>query len=83
MDGTRFGLLCYDEWGDEYEKVLGIRDNLDTGEQEEFDTGEVRLVKAAGNRWGIRPDQCLFLEAAYQRRNQERLLKRIEALEHK
>ncbi|MBW9420150.1 tail fiber domain-containing protein, partial [Enterobacter roggenkampii] len=38
MDGTRFGLLCYDEWGDEYEKVLGIRDNLDTGEQEEFDT---------------------------------------------
>ena len=55
LDGTRYGLLCYDEW----------------------ESGE------AGNRWGIRPDQCLFLEAAYQRRNHQRLLARIEALEAK
>lgn len=74
LDGTRYGLLCYDEWDDQFEQVIG-----DDGEP----TGEVKLVVIAGNRWGIRPDQCLFLEAAYQRRNYERLLARVEALEAK
>lgn len=92
LDGTRYGLLCYDEWGDEYAPVMAMRDverqvieviGLDDDgtpiekitkiiEQEEYDTGEVRLVRAAGNRWGIRADQCLFLEAAYQRRERAR-----------
>ena len=42
---------------------------------------EKKLVKAAGNRYGIRYEEALSLEAALQRRNYERLLKRIEALE--
>ena len=74
LDGTRYGLLCYDEWEDQFEQVIG-----DDGEP----TGEMKLVVVAGNRWGIRPDQCLFLEAAYQRRNYQRLLARVEALEAK
>ena len=74
LDGTRYGLLCYDEWDDQFEQVVG-----DDGEP----TGEMELVVPAGNRWGIRPDQFLFLEAAYQRRNYERLLARVEALEAK
>ena len=71
--------------------VVDYRTDPDTGEAvevpvvhtESYDTGEKRLVTAAGNRWGIRPDQCLFLEAKLQRRNYERLLVRIEALEGK
>lgn len=72
LDGTRYGLLCYDEWGDKFEQSVG-----DDGEL----NGEMKLVVPSGNRWGIRPDQCMFLEAAYQRRNYQRLLSRVEALE--
>lgn len=72
LDGTRYGLLCYDEWGDEIEEVFG-----EDGEP----TGEMKLVKAAGNRWGIRADQCLFIEAAYQRRRCDRIEARLAALE--
>lgn len=93
LDGTRYGLLCYDEWDDEFEPVfadrevvtLEQRNDPETGEAEEvyvtciesYDTGEKRLVQAAGNRWGIRPDQCLFLEAAYQRRRCDRIEARL------
>lgn len=83
LNGTDYGLLCYDEWEDVYAPVMGTRENQDTGEPEEYDTGEVVLVLAKGDRWGIRPDQCLFLEAAYQRRNYQRLAARVEALEVK
>lgn len=92
IDGTRFGLLCYDEWEDEYRPVMGLRDvvtQYETPEgeiisrtsREEYDTGEVELVMAAGNRWGLRPDECLWLEAAYQRRKMERFEARLTALE--
>lgn len=101
VDGTRYGLLCYDEWGDEYAPVMAMRDVerkvieiigfeddgtpieqfRTTVEQEEYDTGEVQIVREAGNRWGIRADQCLFLEAAYQRRESQRIKKRLAAIE--
>lgn len=103
LDGTRYGLLCYDEWGDEYAPVMAMREVErkvtevigfeDDGtpieqirtvvEQEEYDTGEVQLVRAAGNRWGIRADQCLFLEAAYQRRRADHIEHRLAVLESK
>ena len=70
LDGTRYGLLCYDEWDDQLEQVIG-----DDGEP----TGEMKQVVVAGNRWGIRPDQCLFLEAAYQRRRCDRIEARLSA----
>lgn len=64
IDGTKYGLLCYDEWEDKYEKD---------------EDGNDVLVQKAGSRWGIRPDQCLFLEAAYQRRRCERIEARLSA----
>ncbi|MDK3166102.1 tail fiber domain-containing protein, partial [Aeromonas caviae] len=39
------------------------------------------LETPAGNRWGIRPDQCLFLLAAAQRRKMKALEDRIAAVE--
>lgn len=94
LDGTAYGLLCYDEWDEEWEEVTGeviesvpVQKNdgsIEIIKTSRFaSTGESRLKLAAGSRWGIRPDQCLFLEAAYQRRNYERLLRRVEALEGK
>lgn len=80
LNGCDYGLLCYDEWDDIYKL-----------EQEEFvdesgklswrATGNLVLDVPAGNRWGIRPDQCLFLEAAYQRRRCARIEERLAAIE--
>lgn len=92
LDGTRYGLLCYDEWEDRFEPVIATRTVqrlVDQGDgilvpvdiEEEYDTGEIRLVLAAGNRWGIRPDQCAFIEMAWQRRENQRILTRLLRLE--
>lgn len=70
LDGTRYGLLCYDEW----QETPSVLDN----------DGNVTVpAQQAGNRWGIRADQCLFLEAAYQRRRAERIEARLTAIEAK
>lgn len=63
LNAQDYGILCYDEWP--------ASDAL-------FDEDGNETVSAveAGNRWGIRADQCLWLEAAYQRRR----LDRIEAM---
>ena len=73
LDGCNYGLLCYDEWDDEYRDI----DVLD----EEGNSVGMRkeLVRTAGDRWGIRADQCLFLEAAYQRRRCDRIEARLSA----
>lgn len=39
------------------------------------------VTAEAGDRWGIREGQCLWLEAAWQRRRCERIEKRLDALE--
>lgn len=92
IDGTRFGLLCYDKWEDEYRPLMAFRTvtipyKTPEGESssysfiEEYDTGEKELVMAAGDQWGLRPDECLWLEAAYQRRRCERIEQRLDRLE--
>lgn len=80
-----FGGLCYDEWEDEYEPVMGTRrvEHADTDGNlvlvdEKYDTGEKRLVTKAGNRWSIRPDQCLWLRIAWMDREHNRKIKKIE-----
>lgn len=77
IDGFSLGLLCYDEWDSKAEII--------------DESGKV-LIPAieAGNRYGIRYEEALSLEAALQRRNYERmkdqyenLVARVEALESK
>ena len=72
IDPFAYGLLCYDEWGDQFEDVLDEDGNP---------TGEQRLVQAAGNRYGIRYEEALALEAALMRRTTKRLEARLAALE--
>lgn len=91
IDGTRFGLLCYDEWKDVTRPVMATKEVIsfaivDGKEVErtdtiEYETGETEVVIAAGSRWGIRPDQCAWLEAAYQRRRCDRIEARLAKLE--
>ena len=69
LDATKFGFFCHDEWGEQ----AAIYDN-ETGEE---------LVPAieAGDRYGIRYEEALALEASLQRRNYSRLLDKYETLE--
>ena len=86
LDATRYGLLCYDKWEDEYEDVevvdaeavFDAEGNEVTPAQTHM---EKRLVTAAGDRYGIRYSEALCMEAAYQRRRTERLEGRMASLE--
>lgn len=52
---VQWGLLCFDSWDAEAEERDG-------------DGHVLRPGRAAGNRWGLRYEECLALEAAWQRR---------------
>lgn len=58
LNAFDYGILCYDEWDDIYERN---------------DQGDVVLVTKAGNRYSIRPDECLMLESALMRKKLELL----------
>lgn len=76
VDGFDYGLLCYDEWQDQYEDVF---DDV-TGKYGTTSTLYIgqRLVQEAGSRWGLRPDQCHWLLHAASRRKIEKADKEIQ-----
>ena len=68
IDPFRYGLLCYDEW------------ESSPAEREE-DGSLIRPAQPAGNRYSLRYEEALCMEAAYQRRRADRLEERIARLE--
>lgn len=72
LDGCDYGLLCYDKWGDQYEDEIDGDGNP---------TGATKLTVAAGERWGLRPDQCLWLLAAAARRKSDRMQQQLINIE--
>ena len=84
LDAMKIGLLCYDEWEDQYEdvevvdaeEVLDEEGNLITPRQSHF---EKKLCMEAGSLYSIRYDEALAMEAAYMRRELERLKSSINA----
>lgn len=71
LDASKYGFLCHDEWEA-------------TDEVVDDESGHIITpALPAGDRYGIRYEEALALEAALQRRNYQRLLSRIEALEAK
>lgn len=66
LDPFAYGILCYDKWDDLYEDVTEAV--YDGGQLVSLKpTGEKRLVRKAGDRYGIRYEQALVLECAYLR----------------
>ena len=69
LDPMRYGIICYDQWPDEFEDVMEDVTVVDeNGEQrtEQQPTGEKRLVRAAGNRYGVRYEELLaFIISAF------------------
>ena len=68
LDANRYGLLCYDEWKAE-------------SAQRDRDGNIVQPACPAGNRYSLRYEEALCMEAAYQRRRANRLEERIARLE--
>ena len=72
LDATKYGLLCYDKWEDEYEDVEVVDKQAEyDNEGNEFSPEERHtekvLVTPAGDAYGIRYEEALALECAYQR----------------
>lgn len=73
LDPFAYAMVCYDEWDDRFDPVTATREvplldpdgkpeiDKKTGKplmvEETYDTGEKRLVLAAGHRYGLRYDQ--------------------------
>ena len=92
LDATRYGFLCYDEWTEQQEvshieQIVvseGVQDaegNYITMPLYEDKKVVDQEHKAAGNRYGIRYEEALALECAYQRWLGEKRDARIVALE--
>lgn len=72
LDWSRYAWCCYDQWEESTEAVLD-----ENGEP----TDEVRVVREAGDRYGVRPDQLAFWLIAAQAAIQADLDARLAALE--
>lgn len=78
LDAMKIGLLCYDEWDDIYEEVEVIDSEAVMDEEGNIITPEVKHTETvhsqtAGNLYSIRYDEALTMEAAYMRREVQRL----------
>lgn len=88
IDARRFGLFCYDEWG----QVVDTKTVVDKDGYVDSETGktvppqthsESFVVQEAGSRYGIRYEEALALECAYQRWLGEQRDRKIAELESK
>lgn len=75
IDAFEIGLCCFDEWPAEPAREA-VRDK----ETNALISAAVP-ARPAGDRWGLRYDECFALEAAWQRRELTRQVARIAALE--
>ncbi|WP_270831354.1 tail fiber domain-containing protein [Aeromonas sp. QDB03] len=82
LDGCDYGLLCYDKWDDAFIDIMETVTHED-GEVVERPTGGKIQVQWAGDRWGIRPDQCLWLIASAARRRADRADRQIALIEER
>lgn len=83
-DAFAYGLACYDTWEEstrqEFDKMVDVKGKDGTITQ----TPTYKdVVIPAGDRYSLRYDECLVLEAALQRRITQRLKDRVTALENK
>lgn len=72
LNGLDYGVLCYDKWDDEYIDVVNAEGKT---------TGERLLLTKAGDRWGVRYDQLLFLLNSALRRKINEMEERLRKLE--
>ena len=70
IDPFKYGLLCYDEW--------------EATKESKDENGDILIqAQEAGNRYSLRYEEALCMEAAWQRRKNKQLENKIEDLEEK
>lgn len=68
LDAARYGFFCHDSW--------------DEQQEERDENGEILSAAIeAGDMYSLRYEECLAIEAAYQRRRSDRIEARLAALE--
>lgn len=70
LDACRLGLLCHDTWDSSSEEL-------------DKDGNVIYEAVEAGDKWSVRYEEALAIEAAYQRRRADRIEHRLAALEAK
>ena len=74
---NEIAIIGYDEWDDEFAPVMKRVEVKDAegnfSHFDEVETGETKLVKPAGSLYNIRPNECMWLEMAWSRRELSRL----------
>lgn len=87
LDAGRYGLFCHDEWEEhtEQHKIVDVPEEMDAdGNVIVEEVSHIEQVKIpAGDRYGIRYEEALALECAYQRWLGKKRDARIDALEAK
>lgn len=81
LDPFAYGVLCLDRWDDQYEPVAPVFHDCivdETGAPLMLREGTTRLVRKAGERYGLRYDEAQAIEAAYVRQELQRLEQRFE-----
>ena len=68
IDPFKYGVLCYDKW--------------EAVEEEKDENGNVIIpARPAGDRYSLRYEEALCIEAAYQRRRADKTEKKLKAIE--
>lgn len=80
LEWRRYAWCCHDEWPEQIEPIYEQAEGPG-GQQIMRETGRTRIVAAAGDRYGIRPDQLAFWLIAAQAAIQADLEARLAALE--
>jgi hypothetical protein len=68
LDAFEIGLCCFDQWDERRVPEVTVNDD-----GEAVSTGKELIEQEAGDRWGLRYDECFAIEAAWQRRELTRL----------
>ena len=88
VDPFKLGIVCYDEWDDQYETVVVI-DQEEVKDQNgnvitpSVSHTEKRKVMDAGNRYGIRYEEAFALECVCNRKRIADMQAKIEKLVEK
>lgn len=79
LDALTLGLLCHDEWA-AIPAIPAVEEERDEAGEIITPASPAQPGHEAGERWGLRYDECQAIEAAYQRRRIARLEAQIAQL---
>lgn len=79
LDARTLGLLCHDEWA-AIPAIPAVEEERDEAGEILTPASPAQPGHEAGERWGLRYDECQAIEAAYQRRRIAQLEAAVAAL---